>query len=69
MELKHLKKWSSIEKSLSFIKKYNRVVIRKDKNIENYMDFVFLALLDSFYKKIVIRDIPSIKVIMPNFGV
>ena len=40
-----------LKTSVSFIKKYNRVIIRKDKNIENYMGFVFLALLDSFYKK------------------
>ena len=51
MELKVLKGRQSIERSLSFIKKYNRVVVRKDKCIENYMGFVFLALMDSFYKK------------------
>jgi hypothetical protein len=33
MELKILKKRSSIERSLSFIKKYNRDVVRKDKKI------------------------------------
>jgi hypothetical protein len=51
MELKILKKRSSIERSLSFIKKYNRVVVRKDKKIENYMGFVFLAMLDTFLQK------------------
>ena len=51
MELNILKKRSSIERSLSFIKKYNRVVVRRDKNIKNYISFVFLAMLDSFYKK------------------
>ena len=51
MELKVLKGRQSIERSLSVIKKYNRVVVRKDKCIENYMGFVFLALIDSFYKK------------------
>jgi hypothetical protein len=56
IELKILKKRSSIERSLSFIKKYNRVVVRKDKKIENYMGFVFLAMLDTFYKKVLIDN-------------
>ena len=51
MELNILKKRSSIERSLSFIKKYNRIVVRRDKNVKNYISFVFLAMLDSFYKK------------------
>jgi hypothetical protein len=52
MELNILKKRSSIERSLSFIKKYNKIVVRRDKNIKNYISFVFLAMLDYFYKKI-----------------
>ena len=51
MELKILKKRCSIERFLFFIKKYNRVVVRKDKKIENYMGFVFLAMLDTFLQK------------------
>ena len=51
MSLNIIKKRSSIERSLSFIKKYNRVVVRKDKSIENYMGFIFLVLIDSFYNK------------------
>ena len=50
-EIKIIKKRESVERSLAAIKKYNRIVVRKDKNIENYMGFVFLGLIDSFYKK------------------
>ena len=51
MELKILKKRESVERSLACIKKYNRIVIRKDKYIENYMSFIYLGLIDSFYKR------------------
>ena len=51
MQLYILKKRKSIERSLSFIKKYNRVFVRRDKNIENYISFLFLAMIDYFYKK------------------
>jgi hypothetical protein len=51
MERKILKKRNSVERSISCIKKYNRVYVRRDKRIENFMGFVFLALIDSFYKR------------------
>ena len=52
-----LKKRSTVERSFSVIKKDNRVYVRKDKNIANYIGFVYLSLFDIFYKKnIVIKD-------------
>lgn len=46
-----LKKRRLVEISLSFVKKYNRIVVRKDKSIENYMSFLYLALIDFFFKR------------------
>ena len=52
-----LKERSKIERCFAPLKKYNRVCIRRDQNIANYMNFVYFALLDMFYKKILIMII------------
>lgn len=51
MQLNILKSRKSIERSFSFIKKYSRVFVRRDKNVINYISFLFLAMIDYFYKK------------------
>ena len=51
-EKKVLKKRLSVEMALASIKKYNRILIRKDKNIKNYMGFLFMGLIDIIDKKI-----------------
>ena len=50
-----LKKRSTIERCFAPLKKYSRVCIRRDQNIANYMNFVYFALLDMFYKKNIIN--------------
>ena len=42
-----LKKRHNIENVFATIKKNNRVMIRKDKNIETYMSFVYLSLFET----------------------
>jgi len=46
-----LKKRHNVERSLSAIKKFNRITIRKDKLIENYMGFVYMGLISSFFNR------------------
>ena len=50
-EKKVLKKRLSVEMALASIKKYNRILVRKDKNIRNYMGFLFMGLIDIIDKK------------------
>lgn len=45
-----LKKRRIVEITLAKLKKYNRVVIRRDKLIDTYMGFIFLALFDIWIK-------------------
>ena len=45
-EKKVLKKRRSVEMAFASIKKYNRILIRKDKNISNYMGYFFMGLID-----------------------
>ena len=51
-EKKVLKKRRSVEMAFASIKKYNRILIRKDKNISNYMGYFFMGLIDILDKKI-----------------
>ena len=51
-ERKVLKNRLSVEMAFASIKKYNRILIRKDKNISNYMGYFFMGLIDILDKKI-----------------
>lgn len=50
-EKKYLKNRYKIEISIAFIKRYNRLIIRRDKTLNNYIGFMYLALLDLFYNR------------------
>src|SRR5438477_7134672 len=47
-QLQYLKRRYTVEISIAFVKKYTRLVIRRDKKLSNYVGFVYLALLDLF---------------------
>ena len=55
-ELELLKKRATVEIALSYVKKYNRLMVRRDKNIQIILDR-FMGLIDIFCKKVIMGKI------------
>ena len=51
-EIKLLKKRYVVEYLFSDLKNYNRLNIRNDKKINNYLGFMYMAIIDLIFKKI-----------------
>jgi hypothetical protein len=51
-EIDLLNKRHVIENLFCYLKKYNRLNIRKDKKINNYFGFMYMAMLELIFKKI-----------------
>jgi hypothetical protein len=50
-EKRYLKKRNIVETTIASIKRNNRLMVRKDKESKNYIGFVYLAMIDNFYKR------------------
>ena len=50
MEKELLKDRYKIENLFAHIKTFNRIYLRKDKKIKNYMSFVYIVIYIYFYK-------------------
>ena len=48
-QLKILKKRHKIENAFATLKNKDRVHVRKDKKIKNYLSFVYITLLESLF--------------------
>ena len=51
-EKKILKKRHKIDNVFASIKKYDRIMLRKEHKIINYMSFVYIAMMDCLKNKI-----------------
>ena len=48
---KYLKKRYTVENAIASIKKYSRIMVRRDKLLKNYSSFLYLGLMVLFYAR------------------